>query len=368
VKRLAAAATAIAMATLGEGKAVAQSASPVHLVRPDQEDTVHIDAYLGIEYATVSRQYDNFNVRGLSRDPYVLKTADFQVSNLSHFDFALDAAATSLLAVGGFAKPDDVPTDSTTADAERYAGLVNYALGKNFKLRTEAHYARMTTYVSPSFDSSSSYPVTTYSVPSSGPLSRMHPGDGVGGNTSWYSAGFDVEGTGDLLGLHGGAAFGYRYFRLDTLSPYAFKDASSAPLFQGIVADTFTCHSLSLQVRATKQLLPDVVAQLDGHFVAGYSNVSSSLLDTASGMCVGEGGTASLAYTQPHWNLTIGFWFDQISSLSFGGGSTLTQNVAYNNVSNGRTATVAAGSQGSVTGPAEGINTLGPFLHLTASF
>jgi hypothetical protein len=369
VKRLTAAAAAAAIVTLASSMASAQSATPMQLLRPNPDDTVHIDAYLGIDYATVSRQYENFNVRGLSRVPYVLKTADFQVSTLSHFDFALDAAATSLLAVGGFTKPSDTPTDPTTADAERYAGLVSYALGKHIKLRTEAHYARLTTYVAPDFESTSSYPVTTYSVPSSGPMTRMHPGDTAGANTTWYSAGFDVEGSADdFLGTKAGGALGYRFFKLDTLSPYAFKDQSSAPAFQGVVADSFSCHALSLDVRDTTQLFPDLQLQIDGHFVAGYAAVSSALLDTASGMCVGEGGTMALVFTQPHWSITIGAWFDQISALTFGGGSTLQQNVPYNNPSTGRVANAPAGSQWNVTGPAEGINTLGPFLHLTGSW
>ena len=368
MKRLAFAAAA-AFAMLAESVASAQSASPMQLLRPNPDDTVHIDAYLGIEYATVGRQYEDFKQRGLSREPYVLKTADFQISNLSHFDFALDAAATSLFAIGGFTKPNDTPTDPTTADAERYAGLVNYAFNKHFKLRTEAHFARLTTYLSPQFENGSNYPITTYSVPSSGPMTRLHPGGGVGGNTTWYSAGFDVEGSADdFLGTKAGGAFGYRFFSLDTLSPYTMKDQSNAPQFQGVVADSFSCHALSLEMRDEITLFQDLMFQGDLHFVGGYASVSSALLDTASGMCVGEGGTFSLVFTQPHWSVTIGVWFDQIEALTFGGGSTLQQNVPYNNVSTGRVSNAAAGSQWNVEGPAEAINTLGPFLHLTGSF
>ncbi|HEX8794401.1 MAG TPA: hypothetical protein VF765_25830 [Polyangiaceae bacterium] len=367
MRRLAAAAAA-AIAVLVESVASAQSAAPMQLLRPNPEDTVHIDAYLGIEYATVGRQYEEFQQRGLSREPYVLKTADFQISNLSRFDFALDAAATSLFAIGGFTKPSDTPTDPTTADAERYAGLVSYALGKHIKLRTEAHFARLTTYLAPQFENGSNYPVTTYSVPSSGPMARLHPGGGVGGNTTWYSAGFDVEGSADdFLGTKAGGAFGYRFFSLDTLSPYVIKDGN-APQFQGVVADSFTCHAASLDLRDTVQLFSDMVLQMDLHFIGGYSSVTSGLLDNASGVCFGEGGTAALVFTQPHWSITIGTWFDQVSAITVGGGSTLSQNVPYNNPSTGRVSNAAAGSQWNVSGPGEAINTLGPFLHLTGSF
>jgi hypothetical protein len=138
--------------------AAAQASDPLRALRPDPQDSVHVDAFLGVDYTILNRNASAHEVRGFSLQPYLLKTADFSVSNLSRFDFGLNAAATSLLAIGGFAKPDDTPTsDSDAAEAERYAGMIAYRFG-GFKIRTEVGFARMATYLTPGAQNGTAYP------------------------------------------------------------------------------------------------------------------------------------------------------------------------------------------------------------------
>jgi hypothetical protein len=360
VKRVAALA-ALVVATSTGGTARAQL-SPLQLFGRDANDSVHVDAYLGVDYTEVSRQNESFGVRGLSREPYVLKTGNFEITNLSGFDFALNAAATSLLAVGGFTKPADTSSNVDTSQAERYAALLRYALGKKVKIRTEAQFARMATYVAPNSTYNSAYPVTTYYSPQGGGLERMHPGDGIGGNTNWYQAAILFETSDRILGISG--AFGYRILQLDTLSPYGVKNSNSVPVFQSLVEDRFLCQALTVDTNRPTELFLDVVAHLN----LGYASVSSAFVNTAGGMCVGVGGVVTLVYDQPHWSLTVGVAFDELVAVTFAGGSTLSQNVAYNNPSTSRVLNASAGTKWNVSGPAESIDALGPFMHLTAHF
>lgn len=367
-------AAVLAVATSGAGEAAAQSLSPMQFIGHDPNQPVHVDAYVGIDYALVSRQGETFGLRGLSREPYVLKTADFQISNLSRFDFGLNAAATSLLAIGGFTQPTDTSANVDTTQAERYAALIGYAIGKDVKIRAEAHYARLVTYASPNFETSSSYPVTTYYAPSSGGLTRLLPGGGVGGATTWTAAAFYLETHGNVLGFLGLgdeqlASIGYRVFELDTLSAYQVNDSNNTPTVQAVVQDSTTCHSLSLEARGSRELFSDVHLATSFHGFAGYALVSSSFVNAASGGCFGVGGTLSLRYDQPRWSLDVGVVLDQLVTVAFGGGNTLSENVAYNNPSTGRVLNAPAGSTWNVNGPgAESINAIGPYLHLTAHF
>jgi len=336
------------------------------LLGRNPDDSVHVDAYVGVDYTSLSRQNEDFSVRGLSREPYVLKTASFEVTNLSRFDFALNAAATSLLAVGGFSKPADQTQNPDSLQAERYAALLRYALSKKYKVRTEGQFARMATYVVPNATYYSAYPVTTYYAPASGGLTRLHPGDGEGGNTNWYQAAVLVESTDRILGFEG--ALGFRILELDTLSAYGARTSGSIPVFQGLVEDKFLCQAVAQDSTRRTYLFPNVYSDIAVHLNAGYASVSSAFVNTAGGVCIDIGAVGSLVYEVPHFRLDVGLVLDELAAVTFVGGNTLSQALAYNNPANDRVAFAAAGSKWSVGGPAESIYAIGLFTHLTAHF
>src|SRR5262249_16337203 len=144
--------------------------------------------------------YEQFTVRGVSREPYILKVADLRFTNLGRFEAGINAAATSLTALGGFTKESQT-TEADLGQAERYAGFLGYALGKSVTLRGEALYARLVTYASPSFHRTGDFPLTTYYVPQSGAPQRLTPGANVLGNTDWYSARASVVVDGKVVGV-----------------------------------------------------------------------------------------------------------------------------------------------------------------------
>ena len=94
-----------------------------------------VEAFVGLEYATLGRQYESFHIRGIARQPYSLKVADVRFKNLRGLEVGLDAAATSLLAMGGFSKPEQ--QSQPRSDAERYAALLGYGLGGWVKLSVQ---------------------------------------------------------------------------------------------------------------------------------------------------------------------------------------------------------------------------------------
>src|ERR1700722_13866378 len=232
----------LAAATCWSAPASAQLISKVLGRDPDQP--THLDAYAGVDYTMIGQQNQGYGTRGLSLTPYVLKTADVTVTNLSRFDFGLNAAATSLLALGGFAQPADTSPSVDTTQAERYAALIGYALGTHLRIRADATFARLATYVAPNFKAGSSYDQTTYYVPSSGAPQRLAPGGGVGGNTDWSTLQMSIESDAPFLSWLSGATIGYEYIQFDTISPY---DASYT--FQALVQNSMSCHALTAQVQ-----------------------------------------------------------------------------------------------------------------------
>ncbi len=334
------------------------------------DDKLHVDAYGAVEYTTIARQWEGTTVRGLSRQPYVLKVADIHLTNFGRFEAGLNAAATSLAALGGFTQPESSSPD--LEQAERYAGLIGYAIKKKITLLGQAHYARLTTFAAPEFQRNANFPRTTYYYPDSGPAVRLHPGAIVAGNTEWYALSVTARFDGDVLSFLNGLEIGYRYFRLTTLSAYAVGPTGiSSPAeasFLAVAKDTFSCHTVAFNSKIDSPLGSDIFVGGEVHGGLGYSQVSSNLADSAGGVCINYGGTLGLELRQPSWAFGIGYTFDQISSLNFSDEHALSQDVKYIDPSSKRVQTATSGSTWSVLGPAQSIVALGPFARLTLSF
>jgi hypothetical protein len=354
---------------LAPAAASAQMPPPPQLSHAEGEGP-HIDAYAGMEFVTLTRgQFESFEVRGLSRQPYVLKVADVHLTGLGRFEAGINGAATSALALGGFTS-EDKTSRADIGDAERYAALLGYAIGKNVTLRGEGTFAHMVTYAAPSFHRTGDIPLTTYFVPQNGAPTRLLPGDSVPGNTDWYSLSITARFDGNPLGGDWlkDIIVGYRLIRVSTLSSYLASQGQYVDsVLQGIVQDTFTCHSVYALSNVDKALWSDLHLVGHAHVFGGYASVSSAFADTAGGICFGQGGTISLQYVQPHWSFVIGYNYDEFVGVTFGGNS-VSQTFAYSDPRTGRVSSAQAGSSWNINGPAESFRVLGPFARITVAY
>ncbi len=363
------------VATLSlSGNARAQIPPPPPLTHAPG-DGPHVDGYVGMEFATLARSggganYEQFTVRGLSRQPYVLKVADIHFSGLGRFEAGLNGAATSLVALGGFTSENQT-SQADLGQAERYAALLGYALGKHITLRGEGAFAHMVTYAAPSFHRTGGNALTTYFVPESGAPRRLSAGANVLGNTDWYSLAVTAVVDGQVYGLNWlkDLSLGYRFIRVSTLSSYLASTGDYVDsVLQGIVQDTFACHAAAARQNLDFALWSDVHLTGHAYFFLGYSSVSSGFVDTSGGVCLGRGGSLAITYTQPHWSFVVGVNYEEVVALQVAGGNTIQSTMPYSDWHTGRIGVARAGSQWSVSSPAEAFQVFAPFARLTVSY
>lgn len=332
-----------------------------------EKSGIHATGYIGLEYVTLSRQFEEFQFRGISREPYMLKVGDFQISGLSGFELGVNAAATSLLAVGGFRR-DDASADVDTSAAERYAALIGYALGKRVTLQVRGQYARMTTAASPSFGTNVSW--TTYAMPADGTVERLRPGDAVRGDTTWKKvlvvARLDPA-TLSLPKWVGQFAFGYEYVDLSILTPHRLDSGDAVGSNINLISqDRTTCHAVSLYVPAKVNLAPDLTASVEMDLFAGSARVASGFAGDGHGFCFGRGGTLTLDYRVSRWKLSMGYWLNEFSA-SVPDDTSLAHDLPYVDAT-GHVAVAARGSSWRADQRDIQVTNLGPFLRLSMDF
>jgi hypothetical protein len=363
---------AIAALVCLPAQAFAQGATSAVGEKLPDDGRVHVNAYLGMEFVTLTRDFEQFQFKGLSRQPYVLKVGDFHLTGLGPFDARINAAVTSLLAAGGFAK--DQPAEKPDlGQAERYAAILGWAIGKTITLHAEARYARMVTVAAPNFESSANFARTTYYVPSSGPARRLLLGDSVATETTWYTLAVTADIDGKAIGQDwlNHMNLGYRMLRMSIPTAYGITHGSSTATseFLALVDDTVTCHSASFNVVSDQELFGDVHFGGEIHGGLGYAVASSALFSSSHGACVNYGGTLALKYAQPAWNLVIGYHYDEVAALVSDSNLTLSQTLLYSeNLQDGRVRTAPAGSGWNVARVGYSTKTLAPFARFTVSF